>query len=720
MTKWWQNISTKYPIWVVAISAIMILLLGWYGLGVFDKLSDSSSMHANQTLSTEANEIIEREFGATPSNQVVLFSRVDDSLGDADSALFTAEVNRLLEPLGDEATSIMTYSTTGSDNFISHDRSMTYAVVNIDGDSKEIFQRLTDFASDADQSKLSITIGGEAALVEETNQIVTEQLAKIELVSLPILLILLLFFFRSIVAALVPLGIAVATVLGAFAIARLLATFVTIDTYAVNVITILGLGLSIDYALLSVNRFREELPKGVDKAVKKMIATSGHTIIFSGTTVIACLLALLVFPFDIMHSISIGGASAVLVAMATTYFVLPSVLKLLGQNINRGQIRKPKQVTAINKKGFWHKVATLTTTHPVISLIVGLVIVALSLIPIVQFKPGNMDYNWVARGTQSQQVLRSLSEDFPSSTADMTAVLTFDDSMSSEDRLALACDTTEQISNVNQVQTVLSATPISAELPCDAIKMLSASNMLPPELQIAQATYMRDGALKFDIFLEDTDMDGEEEALLAIRDITTSEGTLSVTGTVAQFYDSNHAYYKSAPWAIAIIAISMIVLLAFALKSIVVPLQAVVINSIGLAISLSVIVGVFQHGWLSGLTGWPQVDGIVLAAPILVASIAFGLAMDYSVFLYSRMRETYDRTGDSTEAVREGIVKTGPIITAAAGALFVVVIGFLSSSVLFMQIIGLGMAVAVIVDAFFIRLILVPSIMTLLGKHSWR
>ena len=164
----------------------------------------------------------------------------------------------------------------------------------------------------------------------------------------------------------------------------------------------------------------------------------------------------------------------------------------------------------------------------------------------------------------------------------------------------------------------------------------------------------------------------------------------------------------------------MIVLLAFALKSIVVPLQAVVINSIGLAISLSVIVGVFQHGWLSGLTGWPQVDGIVLAAPILVASIAFGLAMDYSVFLYSRMRETYDRTGDSTEAVREGIVKTGPIITAAAGALFVVVIGFLSSSVLFMQIIGLGMAVAVIVDAFFIRLILVPSIMTLLGKHSWR
>jgi len=164
----------------------------------------------------------------------------------------------------------------------------------------------------------------------------------------------------------------------------------------------------------------------------------------------------------------------------------------------------------------------------------------------------------------------------------------------------------------------------------------------------------------------------------------------------------------------------MLVLLAIALRSFVVPLQAIIVNSLSLVISLAVIVGVFQLGWLNNLTGWPQVDGIVLAAPILVAAIAFGLAMDYSVFLYARMREVYDETGYSTEAIRQGIIKTGPIITAAAVALFVVVIGFLASSVLFMQIIGLGMAVAVIVDAFFVRLVLVPTIMKLLGKHSWR
>lgn len=719
MTTWWQKISTKYPKWVVGGSVAVFLLLGWYGLGVFDELSDSTSMNALHTESAQASEIIEKEFGTTPNSQIVLFTRQDVSLGDADSALFQATVNELLTPLKDQSSSIMTFSTTKSENFISHDKSMTYAIVNMDGESKEIYQTLRNFADTADQSKLTITIGGEAALIEEMNQIVTHQLAVIELISLPILLILLLFFFRSIVASLVPLGIALCTVLGAFAIARFLAQFIVIDTYAVNVITILGLGLSIDYALLSINRFREELTSGVDHAVKRMIATSGHTIAFSGVTVIACLLSLLVFPFDIMHSIAIGGAAAVATAMATTYIVLPSVLKLIGRRIDAGQIWRRKKKTD-SGSGFWHRIAACTTNHPAISLGIGLGVVALACIPLFQFQPGNMSYKWLARGAESQQVLRTITEDFPSSTPDITAVLTFPEKADTSWRLGLACTMTEKLESIDNVQSVLSATPVSSELPCETIQMLSASNMLPAELQAIQKTYMRSTALKFDIFLDATDRKSEETALLAIRDMTVPEGELMTTGSVAQFYDSNQAYYKAAPWAIAIICVSMLVLLAIALRSFVVPLQAIIVNSLSLVISLAVIVGVFQLGWLNNLTGWPQVDGIVLAAPILVAAIAFGLAMDYSVFLYARMREVYDETSDSTEAIRQGIIKTGPIITAAAVALFVVVIGFLSSSVLFMQIIGLGMAVAVIVDAFFVRLVLVPAIMKLLGKHSWR
>lgn len=720
MTSWWQRVSTEYSRWVVAGSVVVFMLLGWYGFGVFGQLSDNTSMNALDTESSRAAELIEEKFGSAPDSQVILFKSADASLGAADSAAFQAHMDEVLTPLKGKASSIVTFGTTQSANFISHDKTMAFAVIEMPGESKEIFNTLTDFANEADQSKFTVMIGGQAALIEEMNQVVTKQLGIIELVSLPILLVLLLLFFRSAVAALMPLGIAVCTLLGAFAITRLLAHFVTIDAYAVNVVTILGLGLSIDYALLSVNRFREELPKGVNHAVKRMIATSGHTIAFSGITVMVCLLALLVFPFDIMHSIAIGGAAAVATAMLTTYVVLPSVLRLVGHRIDAGKIPRRKKKTATTGKGFWHTIAIFTTTHPVASLSFGLIVVGLALLPLLQFQPGNMDYKWLARGTQSQQVLQIMSNDFPSSAAGLTAVLRLPSDTSAAQRTDLSCAMTEKFADIEGVQSVRSGTPVSADLSCDAIKFLEASSTLPPEITMAQEMYMRDNALRFDIFLEKVDRNEEEAVLLATRAVTPPSGDMYITGDVAQLYDSNQAYYRSAPWAIGIIAVSMVLLLALALRSFIIPLQAIITNSLGLAISLAIIVGVFQLGWFSGVTGWPQVDGIVLAAPILVAAIAFGLAMDYSVFLYARMREVYNETNDSTEAIRQGIVKTGPIITAAAVALFVVVIGFLSSSVLFMQVIGLGLAVAVIVDAFFVRLLLVPAIMKLVGKHSWR
>lgn len=719
MTGWWQKISVEHPKWVVTSSVIVFLLLGWYGFGVFSKLSDNTSMYALDTEAAQAAGIIEEEFGAAPNSQIILFKGADASLGSADSVAFQAHIHELLAPLKDEASSIMTFTTTHSESFISHDKTMAFAAIDLPGEPKDIYRTLRDFSDTADQSKLTIMIGGQATLMEEMNQVVTKQLGTIELVSLPILLILLLLFFRSIVAAFMPIGIAIYTVIGAFAIARLLTHFVTIDTYAVNVVTILGLGLSIDYALLSVNRFREELPEGVDHAVKRMIATSGHTIAFSGVTVMACLLALLVFPFDIMHSIAIGGAAAVATAMVTTYVVLPSVLKLTGRHIDAGRIPGRTQ-TADKGPGIWHSIAVFTTTHPIVSLGFGFAVVGLAILPLLQFQPGNMDYKWLARGTESQQVLQTLSEDFPSSTAGLIAVLRLPDGTDAAERMELACIVTEKLANIDGVQSVRSGMPVSSELSCETIKFLEASARLPLELQMAQESYMRESALKFDTFLNEADRHSEEAVLQSVRSVTLPKGELFVTGPVAQFYDSNQAYYKAAPWAVGIIAVSMIILLALALRSFIIPVQAIIINSLGLAISLAAIVGIFQLGWFSELTGWPQVDGIVLSAPILVAAIAFGLAMDYSVFLYARMRETYDETGDSTEAIRQGIVKTGPIITAAAVALFVVVVGFLTSSVLFMQVIGLGMAIAVIVDAFFIRLILVPAIMQLMGKHSWR
>lgn len=720
MIQWWQKLSVAHPKIILSCAAIILAGLGVYGFGVFGNLSTSSDMNSDTTEAAKTAKKIENEFGGASASDIVVFERRDVSLGRADSPAYQAEVTKLLEPLRAEASNITTYGSSNQDTFISRDKTKTYAAVAIDGESKEVYKTLSDFRDNADDSKLKISIGGEAALNEQTNAQVSKELAMIELVSIPILLVFLLIFFRSTVAALVPIGIALCTIVGAFAFARFLAGFITIDTYAINVITILGLGLAIDYALLSVNRFREELPEGVDHAVRTIVATSGRTIVFSGITVIACLLALLAFPVEMMHSIAIGGASAVAMAVLVTSIMLPPTLKLIGANIDKGRIPLFTKKTQSTKPSIWKRAAQLVTRHPAVALTSGLIVVAIAFVPLLDFKPGIMDHNWVARGTEAHHAARVLANDFESPTSNITAFVELPNDMSEADRLRASCKLTTTFSAIDNVSSVISATPIDTSSDCDQLIAANAAGQTPNELAALQQQFAHSSALQFMINTnESADDKKTQQALLAVRDVKPQVGTLHVGGEAAVLYDNNRLYIDAAPKAIAIVIISMIILLALALRSVIVPIQAVIVNTIGLIISLAITVGVFQHGWFQNITGWPEVNGLVLAAPILVIAIAFGLAMDYSVFLYARMRETFDKTGDNTTAVITGVAKTGPIITAAALALFVVVVGFTLSSVLFMQIIGLGLAIAVVVDAFFVRLILVPSIMQLIGRASW-
>lgn len=720
MSLWWQRMSLRYPRLIIGVSIAMIVVLGWYGVGIFGGLEPSTDAQPKWAESTKVREEIAKEFGANAKPFIVLFEPVNDRLGEADSRAFQAEVSRLLTKVEPQAVSVQGFATTGSRAFISKDASAAYAAV-VMRDEKNAYEQLRSFADTEDSSVLDVRIGGMEAVNKEMGEAVSQELARIELISLPVLLILLLLFFRSPIAALMPVGIALFTVLGAFAIARWLAHFVDIDSYAVNVVTMLGIGLSIDYALLSVNRFREELPHGVDAAVKKVIATSGHTVFFSGITVIACLLSLLIFPVGLMHSIAIGGASAVAVAMLTTYIVLPSALKLIGTRIDLGRYgRKNAGQPVKSRRGFWQRAAHVATARPVYSLLFGLVVIAAALIPLSRFQSGDMTYKWLARNTEAGKVAQVLAERFLSSNPDAVVIVRTATSMSDVERIRLSCAMTERIDKSPRTLIVRSATPISDTMPCSAIEQVMTGSKVPADLRAVAARYMTPNVMRFDVTLDPGDQKAGEQAILTLRDLTTPQGEVLVGGSVAELYDSNRVYIDAAPWAIGIIVISMVALLAIALRSVVVPLQAIVMNCLGLAISMAVIVGIFQLGWFGDLTKWPQVDGIMLAAPILVAAVAFGLAMDYSVFLYSRMREAYDQTGDSRAAVRQGIVKTGPIITAAAIALFVVVIGFATSSLLFMQIIGVGLAVAVIVDAFFVRLVFVPAVMTLLGRHGWK
>lgn len=718
--RWWQDISTKKPWWVIGVSAILMIVLGWYALGLFDHVDSSDSFSAMGTESERTRHLIEEKFGSSPTNEILLFERKDTSLGQADSPTYQAEVSRLLQPLADQVDSINTYTTQPNASYISTDKTATYATIVGRGTSKEIYTTLRDFADRADQSKLKISIGGMAATMEQTTSQVGSDLARTELITLPILLILLIFFFGSIVAALIPLGMSLITIIGAFAIARFATGFITIDSYAVNVITILGIGLSIDYALLSVSRFREEISRGgVDKATRTIIDTSGRTIFFSGITVIACLLALLVFPLEFLHSVAIGVTSAVAMAILFTVVVLPSILHVIGKRIN--SLKIPFIHQGGNTSRFWTRAANLTTKYPVRTLLLGVSVLTIALIPLSQFHISTaMDYRWVARGSSAQYVSRALSEDFDISAPSLTVLNTFADSTNSDKQIAKSCELTQTLRAIEGVKTVISPTPVTPELSCDAQKQLMSYGQVPEPLRSIYEQNITSGATRYGLILNHPNGSPEANRTLeSIRAIKPDDGELLVGGSEADAYDTNRAYLDAIPLAITIIGISMFVLLAVQLNSLLIPLQAILINLLSLAISFAAIVGVFQFGWVDKLTGWGTVDGIVMTPLVLIAPIAFGLAMDYSVFLYSRMREVYDKTDQPQEAVRQGIIKTGPIITAAAVMVFAVVVAFAGSSVMIMQIIGVGLGVAVLVDAFFVRLVLVPSIMTLINKASW-
>lgn len=283
-----------------------------------------------------------------------------------------------------------------------------------------------------------------------------------------------------------------------------------------------------------------------------------------------------------------------------------------------------------------------------------------------------------------------------------------------------SCDITAAIKQVPHVINVVSPTTLPQGIDCDTFITMQQNGMLPAALNALYQQNTKANALRFSAVLDAASGTKQaDDALLAVRGIKPTSGEWLVGGAEAYAYDTNTAYVRAIPLALLIIGVSMIVLLALLLASVVLPLQAIIINSISLAISFAVLVAVFQLGWVDAITKWGTVDGIVMTPLILIVAIAFGLAMDYSVFLYSRMFEVHQKTDDPIKAIRQGIIKTGPIISAAAIMVFVVIIAFAGSSVTFMRMIGVGLGIAVLVDAFFVRLLLVPSIMTLLGRGSW-
>ena len=515
------------------------------------------------------------------------------------------------------------------------------------------------------------------------------------------LLILLLVIFGSLAAAALPVAIGGIAILGSFAVLRLLTMVTTVSVYSVNITTILGLGLGIDYGLFMVTRFREELHRQptVEQAVASTVATAGRTVAVSGITVALALTSLMLFPEDFLRSMGFGGVATVAVDMLAALTVLPALLAVLGPRVNALRIRRNvDRPVRDESNGAWYRLAHSVMRRPAVYatvIVVGLLALGA---PFLRISWGGTDARTLPAASTVRQVSEALDSQFPvNSTAPIEALVTG------------ARAPAQFSAYLHRIGAIPGVT--GAQVTGMMGGLGGSGGVVPPG----------ENAVRIDVGYRPAPVSAAARHIVTqTRDLAPPAGaTVLVGGTTAGLVDELASLGATLPWMALLTGVSTFVLLFLAFGSVVLPLKAIVMNVLSLSATFGVVVWIFQWGHLSRLLQFTPTGSIDPTMPILMLAIIFGLSMDYEVFLLSRIRERYDQTGDNTAAVASGLQRTGGLITSLALLLIIVVGAFSASGITFIKLMGVGMIVALLVDATIIRVLLVPATMRLLGRANW-
>jgi RND superfamily putative drug exporter len=520
-----------------------------------------------------------------------------------------------------------------------------------------------------------LVVGGPALATRQVNSRVQHDLTRAEAIAFPILFVLALFVFRGVVAALLPLLCGALTILGALLLLRILDAITPVSSYALNIVTGAGLGLGIDYSLLLVSRYREELRRlgPGPEAVRETLRTAGRTVAFSAVTVAAAIATLAVFPLGFLRSMGIAGGFVAPLAGLDSLTVLPALFRLLGERVTALAVRHAR----VSGEGGWYRLAHGIMRRPLpVALASAAVLVVLG-IPFAGIRFTGVDATVLPPGAASRVVDEAVRNDFPPRALSTAFAVGHGDSAAYAARVRA--------------------------LP-------EAAAVFPPRR-------LGPGTWELRVSSGRGFLDDRSQRLVAR--MRALPGGALVGGSAAQVRDQKHAIGGSLPLAIALICAITFVLLAAATRSLVLPLKALVMNFLTLSAAFGILVFVFQDGRLEGLLGYRSQGALELTQPVLLFAIAFGLSTDYGVFLLTRIREAWDAGLPNREAVAVGLERTGRIVTAAA-LLFCIAVGsFATSQIVFVKEVGLGIALAVLIDASIVRALLVPSLMALLGRWNW-
>ena len=568
-------------------------------------------------------------------------------------------------------------------------------------DQRETAERLDELAGEAEHWTAQAT--GSAQVALEGSEQAEEDLARAELIAAPLTLLALIAVFRGVRTALLPLAVAIYAVLGTFVVLTTVAQVTTVSVFALNLTTGLGLGLGVDYCLLMVARYREELATGrsAEVALERTVQTAGRTVLYSGATVASSLLALLVFPAAYLRSFAFAGVGVVAVACGAAVILLPALLSLLGRRV--GSSVGPAA------ESFWGRQARRVIRRPLLYIgAVGAVLV-LAGIPFFRFEAGRIDDRILPEDAGARQAATLIREELD--IAELNGVAAVVAEMPADDRAA-----------TEALRADLLVLPDVARI-SDAAGFAAPDQPLPlPPGAFNEQFAAVDGTGQWSRITPAVAPDTPEaEALVAsIRGLeATVPGELLVTGTTATTIDTVDAVVDRLPLALLIIAVVTLLVLFMMTGSILVPLKAVALNLLSLTATFGSLVWIFQDGNLADALGFTATGTIDVFTPILMFCVAFGLSMDYEVFLISRIKEEYDLRGDNDEAIVEGIGSTGRVVTAAAVLLAIVFVAIATSQVTIVKMFGLGLMIAVIVDAFLVRATLTPALMKLAGRANW-
>ncbi|MDE3074310.1 MAG: MMPL family transporter [Chloroflexota bacterium] len=702
-------------VWLLAV----LIAAPWFPkIGSFLQVGGFSSSNIE---SAQARETLAKNLGQDLSSVVVVYS---SSTLTADDPRFIQEVRASLAGVSAAPGVQAVLMHTTNVRQISPDKHTAYETIVIHSRPEQGPRFLPAVEARISRPRdLRMIVAGSPVFYADIVRLSAADLRRAETVAFPIAAVVLALVFGSVVAAAVPLVIGGASVLVTLALIALVAQFHPMSIFVLNVTTMLGLGLGVDYALFITNRFREEIgrhPGSIEDAVAMTLATSGRAVFFSGLTVCVGLLGLIGFDFMILSTVGIAGSMVVLLTVIAAMTLLPAGLGVLGPRINSLSVRLP----AVGVAGFWYRLSRVVMRHPLPIGIPVLAVLVLLGYPSLNIDLSSPDASILPVTVPSRQGFDLLKQSFGNGALDpVVVVVKATGPVLSADNVGKLYDFTHQLERDPRIAKIDSVVTIDPRLTREQYQLLYAD---PQHIgdryaqAIAASTTKNDTAV-LNVISKYPPLSDESRGIVAeIRQLRTGyPWQVQVDGGAAEVTDVVNRLYSEFPGTILFIAAATYTLLLVLFRSVILPLKALVMNTLSLIASYGALVFVFQEGHFSRLLHFSPLGFIEASLPIIMFCTLFGLSMDYEVFLLSRIQETYEASGDNALSVASGLQSSGKIITSAALIVVCVSLSFVSADIVLIKALGLGVAVAVAVDATIVRALLVPATMQLLGKWNW-